>query len=205
MVMSQRENNCKGLNRQPLDEFEAALAALRPRVDVATTPEAISSCRDDGALLTTCGAPGGHEFVCIHCGSNPPLISPIRRWGWPAAAAVMASLAACLLVMLITNQSTQVAREQPLLATHAVKPAQQIGRAPAKQMVTTVDAASIPRVARRIGERRTVLSAADLDLPGESVASNPNSRRPIAVSYADIETVEAKLTNAALKRRFLSQ
>jgi hypothetical protein len=112
---------------EDLKAFEAALRALRPRTNrldgrwrsqlVEMLPSPVGS--EAAASLPSpvgrgvggegCEFSGGHQFVCIHCGSDAPVACGIRHWAWPAAFSTVTAVAAILLVMLVTRLEPQMA------------------------------------------------------------------------------------------------
>jgi hypothetical protein len=115
----------KEFNGEEIKSFERDLSSLRPRakgldpawrsmlakeVELnamlrwqrppgATEPPPVFGCGHD-----RCTSGGGHWFVCVYCGSDLPVASRVGRWAWPAALAVMTSIAAMLLVVLGIQQ-----------------------------------------------------------------------------------------------------
>jgi hypothetical protein len=115
-----------------LTSFEAALRGLRPRSDglddqwptrlakEASLRSELPSPFGIGAATSLpspfgrgaggegCVNPTGHQFLCIHCGSDLPMVGVNRRWGWPAAFSTMTAVAAALLLMLVTHAGPQI-------------------------------------------------------------------------------------------------
>jgi hypothetical protein len=107
----------KETESQDLKAFEAALAALRPRTDRLDSRfrdflvNSFSSPVGRGAGGEGCDA-GRHRFICIYCGSDPPVDDGIRRWAWPAAFSTMTAVAAILLALLATRSEPKIALQE---------------------------------------------------------------------------------------------
>ncbi len=118
-------------NEEDLRSFEDSLASLHPaarRLDPAWGAMLAKEVELNGLLRwqrplagteppplfgaghNRCTSSGGHWFVCVNCGCELPVTSRIGRWGWPAALSAMTSIAAMLLVLLVTQQQGQIAR-----------------------------------------------------------------------------------------------
>jgi hypothetical protein len=104
-----------------LKPFEAALAALRPRTDrldgqwrellakeAALTAE-LSTLPSGEGQGKDCDVLGGHQFVCVRCGSAAPASSVMRHWAWPTAMAGMTTVAAILLILLVVPHNPPAA------------------------------------------------------------------------------------------------
>jgi hypothetical protein len=119
---------------EDLKEFEAVLSSLRPRTDrldcrwrsllakeVSLTTETeipfptgsgkggensltLALSQKERRQIRRCIDPTGHRFVCVRCGTEAIALSGFRRCRLPAALAAMTSLAAVLLVMVVTHR-----------------------------------------------------------------------------------------------------
>jgi hypothetical protein len=120
----------KDFHEEDLKSFEDSLGALRPsarRLDPAwgamlakevelnallrwqRPPAGTEPPPLFGAGHHRCTSSNGHWFVCVNCGCELPVGSRIGRWGWPVALSFMTSIAAMLLVLLLTHQQGQIA------------------------------------------------------------------------------------------------
>lgn len=208
--MSGRESDHKDLSHQPLDEFEQALAALRPRVDRSQSrSELIPFQSGVGVNLPTCERAAGHEFVCLHCGIDAPRIIRRRRWAWPAALATMTSVAAALLAMVVVDRTARVAEREnkpvgPTAAASSVTNKPDI--APMPIDTDTGREADVPR-RRALHARgeRWILSAADIELGDDLLASHNGLKTDATASFTDMENADARLSNGVLTRRLLRE
>jgi len=102
-----------------LTPFEAALAALAPRVE-AFDRERLIFLAGQTAAMRDCGAgvsPAATSVGGKRAGGLSDVIlaggTPAPQWGWQAAFAVMTAVAATLLVMLCTRSAPTVATSEP--------------------------------------------------------------------------------------------
>jgi hypothetical protein len=94
-----------------LTSFEAALRSLRPRsdgLDDQWPARLAQEASFKAAGGEGCVNPAGHQFLCIHCGSDGPVAGAGRHWGWPAAFSTMTAIAATLLAMIVTRAEPQI-------------------------------------------------------------------------------------------------
>ena len=110
---------------EDLKAFERAMASLHPRADrldpawrsLLAEEISLTAARlaDSGAgaqrTMARCEHPGGHRFVCLHCGGDARALGRVRRWAWPASLATMTSVAAVLLAMLLAGRHGPTAGE----------------------------------------------------------------------------------------------
>lgn len=107
---------------EPLKAFEAALGSLVPRRDrldprwrdflakAASLAAAIAA--DEGASPPQGGSQEGRPWswlpFCAECRQAQPASARSRRWAWPAAFSAMTTVAAVLLVMLVSRPGPQI-------------------------------------------------------------------------------------------------
>jgi hypothetical protein len=193
---------------EPLDDFEAALAALRPHVDRSQSKTEFNPLQNAGRSDSlTCKPPAGHQFVCLHCGSDAPRIGRARRFAWPAALATMTSIAAVLLVMLVADRSARVAdRENKPSAPLAAAVAAKVKPAEIPDRAEIGGESDLPRrLALHPRGGRWILSAADIELRDDLLASHNGLKTDVPASFTDLDNADARLSNGALTRRLLSE
>jgi hypothetical protein len=203
--MSGNESDRQDLRHQPLDEFEQALAALRPRVDQSKRIEFLPFQSGVGANLPTCERAAGHEFVCLHCGIDAPILR--RRWAWPAALAAVTSVAAVLLAMVVVDRAARIAEREnkPVRPNVAAAPVTNNPDVAPKPIDTGREADVPRRLAVHSRGERWILSAADIELRDDLLASHNGLKNDATTSFTDIENSDAWLSNGALTRRLLSE
>jgi hypothetical protein len=185
------------------DAFEAALAALRPRVDAAQSrTEFIPFAESSATSLPKCTHPAGHTFVCVHCGNAAPAFARSRRWGWSAALAAMTSAAAVLLAIVLTDRSTRVAVQEtksPAAAKASRTQPTDAAQPSRHAVVIVVSEAATGRLALA-GRPGRVLSAADLELRDDLTAADDGPR-----SAADHKKPNAPMSDGATLRALLGE
>lgn len=195
---------------ETFDEFESALAALRPRVDRSESrTEFIPFPSGVGGNRATCERAAGHEFVCLHCGIDAPRINRRRRWAWPAAVATMTSVAAALLAMVVVDRTARVAEREnkPVGPTAAAASVANKPEVTPKPIDTdTGREAIVPRrLALHSRGERWILSAADIELGDDLLANHNGLKTDATASFTDMENVDARLSNGVLTRRLLME
>jgi len=165
--------------------------------------------------------PAGHQFVCVHCGSEAQRASGAHRWGRPAALAALASAAAVLLIVFLANRPTEIAERKierspngPAVAQGekalAIMPD---GESPGPIKATTTseptlasdaDRGKIEGLARwqrnpssRL-DTHGILSASDTELRDDPSPHGDPSISRNAVSVFDIESTDAQLRYGAI-------
>jgi hypothetical protein len=205
--MSGKESDHQDLRYHPLDEFEAALAALRPRVDPSPSrAEFIPFQCGVGVNSLTCESPTGHEFVCLHCGIDAPRIIPRRRWAWPAALTAMTSVAAVLLAWVVVDRTARIAERENKSVGPSV--AALVANEPdlKPKRIDFGRETDVPRrLALHSSGERWILSAADVELHDDLLASRDGFKSDATASFPDVENADARLSNGALTRRLLGE
>ncbi len=187
-------------HEEDIKSFEDSLASLRPlarRLDPAwgamlakevelnallrwqRPPAGTEPAPLFGSGSHRCTSSAGHWFVCVNCGCELPVGSRIGRWGWPAALSVMTSIAAMLLVLLVTQQQGQTtarhdgvdgaqfansSQSQPVRAAESFDVENQSGSATPHRETAGAGAGGVwPRiVASKQPDGREILSAGDM-------------------------------------------
>jgi hypothetical protein len=207
--MSSEQSNHENLRPgEPLDDFEAALAALRPRVDRSQSKTEFNPLQNAGRSDSlTCKPPAGHQFVCLHCGSDAPRIGRARRFAWPASLAAMTSIAALFLVMVVADRSARVAdRENKSSAPLAAAVAAKVKPAEISDRVENGGETDIHRrLALQARGQRRILSAVDVDLRDDLLASNDGFKGNAPASFTGMENADVRLSNGVFMRRLLSE
>jgi hypothetical protein len=189
---------------QSRDAFEAALAALRPRVDCSQSKtKFIPTGPGSTAASPVCVHPDGHEFICIHCGGAVPPPARSRRWAWLAALGATASAAAVLLAIVISDRSSRVAVQEskpPAVANKNPSLMTESVQRPCQEAV----AIALRSIADRSTFRRNfgrVPSAADLELSDDLFAAEI---APMSAA-ANHESAGMRTSSPATLRALLSQ
>jgi hypothetical protein len=205
--MSSNQSDHEDLNpRESLDDFEAALAALRPRVGAPQSRTEFIPFVALHSTATSCDHPAGHRFVCLQCGVDAPQASRAHLWAWPSALAAMTSVAALLLVMLFVDRSERMANriDKPALPKGAVVSTPSEPAAPPDRFESSGGrGVAFGRMALRTGDGRRILSAADIELRDDLLASYDGLNGNSAAAFTEIENSDARLSNGALMRRLL--